>query len=236
MATCSRSSRRRSGSSSRCRTSSAATSEAPSDPVPPAQGDIVISTVNGGIGTFQSGGPEQVEDIGRETLEELDHDVPCDRVGDHDIGLIAGEVLALDVADEVQVARVEQLRRPLDPLVALALLLADREEGDTRPREIVDALDEDRAHPGVLGEVLSRGVGVRPDVQEDELRGSAPHGRERSRPIRGDRDLVATCFEQHRERGGDLRVIVDDQHLAAVPRFGRGCRRLDRSRCSDPLR
>ena len=42
------------------------------------------------------------------------------------------QVLALDVADEVEVGRVEQLGRALDAGVALALLLADRQERDAR--------------------------------------------------------------------------------------------------------
>ena len=46
-----------------------------------------------------------------------------------------GQVLALDVALEVQVGRVEQLGRALDTGVALALLLADRQERDAGVRD-----------------------------------------------------------------------------------------------------
>ena len=41
-----------------------AAAEAPSNPVPPTQGDIFISTVKGGISTFQSGGPAAGSIIG----------------------------------------------------------------------------------------------------------------------------------------------------------------------------
>ena len=47
---------------------------------------------------------------------------------------MAGQVLALDVADEVEVGLVEELGRLLDPEVALALLLADRQERDRAGR------------------------------------------------------------------------------------------------------
>ena len=68
----------------------------------------------------------------RQALEELDHDVAEDRVADHDVGQVVGQVLALDVAGEAEVGRVEQLGRALDPGVALALLLADRQQRDAR--------------------------------------------------------------------------------------------------------
>ena len=51
--------------------------------------------------------------------------LPEDGVAHDDVGHLGGQVLALDVADEVEVGGVDQLRRPLDPRVALALLLAD---------------------------------------------------------------------------------------------------------------
>ena len=76
----------------------------------------------------------QVEDEGRQALEELDDDVAEDRVADDDVGQVAGQVLALDVALEAQVGRVEQLGRALDPGVALALLLADRQQRHARAR------------------------------------------------------------------------------------------------------
>ena len=78
--------------------------------------------------------PEQVEDPARQALEELDDDVAQDRVADDDVGEVVDDVLALDVADEVEVRLVEQLGRLLDPGVALALLLADREQRDARVR------------------------------------------------------------------------------------------------------
>ena len=42
-----------------------------------------------------------------QALEELDHDVAQDRVADDDVGELRGQVLALDVADEVEVRLVD---------------------------------------------------------------------------------------------------------------------------------
>ena len=104
----------------------------------------------------------------REPLEELDGDVAEDGVADHDVRGVMDQVLALHVPREVEVGRIEKLGRPLDAGVALALLLADREERDAGPLDAEGALGEQGAHVGVLGEVLRGRVGVRPDVEEHE--------------------------------------------------------------------
>ena len=93
------------------------------------------------------------------------------------------EVLALDVADEAQVRRVEQLGGALDAGVALALLLADRQQRDARPRDAQHPLGEDRAHPRVLGEVLGGRVGVGADVEQDHRPGVRDHLDGEGRPV-----------------------------------------------------
>ena len=110
--------------------------------------------------------PPQVEDEPGQALEELDHDVAQDGVADDHVGEVVGQVLALDVALEPQVRGVEELGGPLDPRIALALLLADREQGDPRRGDAEHALREDGAHPRVLHEVLRGRVGVGADVEE----------------------------------------------------------------------
>ena len=124
----------------------------------------------------------QVEDVGRQALEELDHDVAEHGVADDDVGHVGGQVLALDVALEMEVGRVEQLGGALDAGVALALLLADRQERDARLGDPQHALGEDRAHPRVLDEVLGRRIGVGADVEEDHraLRGDHLDGERRA--------------------------------------------------------
>ena len=113
-------------------------------------------------------GAPQVEDEARQALEELDHDVAEHRVADDHVGHLPGQVLALDVADEVEVGLVDELGRALDPGLALALLLPDREQRDARAVHAQHALGEDRAHARVLREVLRGRVGVGADVEQHE--------------------------------------------------------------------
>ena len=113
----------------------------------------------------------------------------------HDVRDLGRQVLALDVADEVEVGPVEELRGPLDPGVALALLLADREQRDPRPVHAQHPLREDRAHPRVLGEVLRGRVRVRADVQQDERAAGADH-------LDGERRAVDAADAAQSQDGG----------------------------------
>ncbi len=87
---------------------------------------------------------------------------------------VTSQVLALHVALEPEARGIEELARALDPRVALALLLADRQERHARPGDTEDPLGEDRAHLRVLDEVLRGRIGIGPDVEQDH------------RPARGD--------------------------------------------------
>ncbi len=116
-----------------------------------------------------------VEDERGEALEELDDDVAQDGIAHDDVGQVLREVLALDIALEPQARGVEQLRGALDPGVALALLLPDREQRDARAGDPDHALGEDRAHLGVLEQVLRGRVGVGADVEEDQRPGVRDH-------------------------------------------------------------
>jgi hypothetical protein len=81
----------------------------------------------------------------------------------------ASQVATLDVAYEVEAAIfVEHLRGLLDRLVALALLLADREQRDPRLLDAENSLGIQRAHVGELVQVVAARVHVRADVEEDE--------------------------------------------------------------------
>ena len=94
--------------------------------------------------------------------------LPTDRVADDDVGRMVGQVLALDVADEAQVAGGQQRGRLLDALLALAALLADRQQRDGRVAHAEHALGEDRAHVRVLVEVRAGRVGRGADVEQDD--------------------------------------------------------------------
>ena len=144
--------------------------------------------------------------------------LPSDRVADDDVGRVLREVLALDVAHEVQAGRVEQLGRRLDPGVALALLLADRQQRDAGPGHAQHPLGEDRAHLGVLGEVLGRRVGVGADVEQD-------HGpRVGDHLDREGRAVDAGQAAQAQDRGGHAGAGVTGGHdrvgLAAPDEVG----------------
>ena len=88
----------------------------------------------------------------------------------------ADQVLALDVADEVEVGLVEELggragsgHRPCpSPRRSRAARPAGRLTPRTRSAKM-------RAHLRVLGEVLAGGVGVGPDVEQDERAAGGDH-------------------------------------------------------------
>ena len=114
-------------------------------------------------------GAPQVEDERREALEELDHDVaerprrrrrrrpgggsgPCPRR----CRRTAGRTRRAAPSRAGSAASPLPFSSPIDSSATRGL-------GDAQ-----DALREDRAHPGVLGEVLGRRVGVGADVEEHE--------------------------------------------------------------------
>ena len=118
-----------------------------------------------------------------------------------------------------EVGPVEELGRPLDPQVALALLLADRQQGHAGRRNAQDAFAEDRAHPGVLGQVLRARIGVCADVEEHE-RAAVRHELDRQ-----GRPIDAGQPPQAEDRRGHPRARVTGGHdrvcLAALDEIGR---------------
>ena len=94
-----------------------------------------------------------------------------------------------------EAGRVEQLRRALDPGITLALLLADRQERHAWPGDAQDALGEDRAHLGVLDEVLRGRIGVRADVEQDHRTAGGDH-------LHGERRAIDTGQPAQSQDGG----------------------------------
>ena len=74
-------------------------------------------------------------------------------------------------------------RRLLDGQVALALLLADREQRDARLRDAQDPLGVERAHVGELVEVVAGRVHVGADVEQHERAGLGDHLDGQRRPV-----------------------------------------------------
>ena len=104
------------------------------------------------------------EQVLRHALGRLQHHVAGEAVGDDDVGLVLEELARLDVADEGRhAALAEQGPRLVDELVALVLLLADREDADARLGDAERGARVEPRHDGVLEEVLGRGSpGSRP--------------------------------------------------------------------------
>src|ERR1700724_487601 len=101
------------------------------------------------------------------TLGGLDEDVAAEAVRDHDIGLAFEDVLAFDVADEIDsFEAAEEWFTRLHQLVALAGLLAVAEQRHPWCVETQQLLGVDAAHQRVLDETLRLGVAVGPDVQQ----------------------------------------------------------------------
>ena len=126
-------------------------------------------------------GAQGREDEARQALEELDGHVADRGIADDHIGQVRDEILALDVADETQVAGRDEGRGVLDPLLPLAALLADGQQRDGGLMDAEYLFAEDGAHARVLRQVVSARIGRGPDVEEHEwsLVGDHLHGQRR---------------------------------------------------------
>ncbi len=102
------------------------------------------------------------------TLQRLQHDVAGETVGDDDVGGLAHHVAALDVADEVDTGRLrQQLERLLAQRVALAGLLADRQQPNRRTVDAEAMAGVHRAHLTELHQPLRLHLGVGTGVEQD---------------------------------------------------------------------
>ena len=75
-------------------------------------------------------GPQRAEDVAGQALEELDHHVADEPVAHDHVGDVADQVVALHVADEVQVEPAHQRVRLARQGVPLLVLLADVQQAD----------------------------------------------------------------------------------------------------------
>jgi hypothetical protein len=153
---------------------------------------------------------ELVEERLDRPFHELERHVPREAVADDHVGCVREQLTALDVADEVEMAGLENRMRLADEAVSLLRLLTDREEGDLRVGDAQDLLDEDGAHVPELDEMLRTSVSIRARVDQHR---SPADGRERH----GDRRPV------------DVRKPADleesrREHRARVPRRDDGLR------------
>src|SRR6202140_596757 len=147
------------------------------------------------------------------TLGGLDQDVAAEAVRDDDIGLAFEDVLAFDVADEIDPFELaEQWFGRLHQLVALAGLLAVAEQRHPRRLDTHQPVGVDAPHQRVLGEMLGLGVGVGANVQQKAVLSR------RGRNDGADRGAIdAGNPVKSKERGGHHRAAVPCADEAAGP-------------------
>src|SRR5438876_974139 len=116
-------------------------------------------------GVALDGVTDALEDELGGALGGLDQDVAAETVRDDDIGLTLEDVLAFDVADEIdRLESAQQGLACLHQLVALAGLFAIAEQCHPWRLETHELFGVDAPHQGVLDQVLGLGVGVGADV------------------------------------------------------------------------
>ena len=90
----------------------------------------------------------------RESLRSLERDVADESIADDDVGRALVDVVALDIAVEVEVGCFQQLGGLLDHIVALDVFLADVEQADRGPLDAVHRGHQRAAHHRELQELL----------------------------------------------------------------------------------
>src|SRR5690606_37611975 len=143
--------------------------------------------------------PDFAEEQVGDALNCLYDNVAGKAVHDDDIGMTATEILALDVADEVEAAVAKGLVHLDNELVALRGLFADGEERDPRLADIEHALHIRGSHMRELDEMDWAAVRIRTDVEEH--RDAVGPGREDGRKCGAPDTADAAQREQRRSHG-----------------------------------
>ena len=153
----------------------------------------------------------------------LEDDIAGETVAENDFDRILEEVVALDVAAEVESARPEEFENFFGELAALGIFAADRHQPDGRVFVTKNVARKDGAHNGVLQHVVGACVGVGSGVDENA---KVRFGRQKGGNTRA---VDALEIAQLDRRGGDggpgmagtdhgIRLPVFDQ----VDRTGNG--------------
>ena len=98
---------------------------------------------------------------------DLQRHVPGESIADDDVRLAAVDVARLHVPDEAERRCLEQAVRFARQLVALAFLLADREQPHARRRQAEADAGVDAAHDGELQQVLGPALDAGAHVEQD---------------------------------------------------------------------
>src|SRR5471032_2849707 len=114
-------------------------------------------------------GAQRVAEEARHALHCLQRDVADETVAYHDVGGALEDVVALDVAVEVEraalVVSLQQLAGGLDHFVALDVLGADVQQADGRALDFFHGRDQHRTHDGELVQVMRFAIDVGAQVQ-----------------------------------------------------------------------
>ncbi len=98
-------------------------------------------------------------------LHRLHRHIAGKSVGHDDVGLTRHQVVAFDKADVVECAGAQQRGRILDCLVTLDVLGADVQQRNAWILDAIDIRSDERAHHGVLEQLLGRRLRVGAEVQ-----------------------------------------------------------------------
>ena len=133
-------------------------------------------------------------------LDGLEHDVSGESVGDRDITAAEHDVIALDVADEVDASLVSRLLEHriglLAQRVTLGVLRAVVDQADARICHTDNLLHVEASHKRKLKQILRRALDVGARVDEQDLAGL---GREQGRQC-GSADAADALDNQRRAR------------------------------------
>ena len=151
--------------------------------------------------------------IVREPFRGLQGHVADEAVAHDDVRRALEDVVAFDVAVEVQLAAAQQFGGLLDDVVALDHFLADVQQADRGPLLLLDRLDERGAEDGELEQVIGTAVDVGAEVEH--RREPAPLVRDHAgdgRPV----DAVERLQDETRDRHQGAGVARADADIRAA--------------------
>ncbi len=143
------------------------------------------------------------------SLGRLEHDVADEAVAHYHVGFPLVDSVAFDVADEIEPAFAQHLRRLLHHLVAFDILLADVEQADARPVLVLYRSDQRRPHDRELQQMLRPAIDVGAEIEDV---GGAAHAGQRG-DDRGAVDARKHLENEARHRHQRPRVTGADTGL-----------------------
>mmetsp|Transcript_1251 Transcript_1251/g.3581 ORF Transcript_1251/g.3581 Transcript_1251/m.3581 type:complete len:368 (-) Transcript_1251:709-1812(-) len=171
--------------------------------------------------TLELGLDEAAHHAGQ-ALRGLEHHVADKAVADDDVGRALEDVVALDIAVEVQLPGgtrgPQQLAGPFDGLAALDGFFADVEQADARFLDAIDRRHQRTAHHRELQQVLGRRVDVGAEVEHGgEATSRIRHHRRNRGAVDTVQRLEQDLGHRHQRTGVARRHAGMGQRRLAVP-------------------